>query len=104
MARYVRILGSATVVLARRGHRGVGRAEGGHGATVGETGSGQPGCNTVPRVRDLDLDPIRELPCRPAVQWPRKRPDRWQHPTTRYGDPEVFPCPEGGVHRCCMDT
>src|SRR5918994_4542744 len=52
---------------ARRGHRGVGRAEGGHGATVGETGSGQPGCNTVPRVRHLDLDPLRELPCRPAV-------------------------------------
>src|ERR671912_6088 len=31
--------------------------------------------------------------------WPRKRPDRWQHPTTRHGDPDVFPCPEGGVHR-----
>src|SRR4051794_6348263 len=45
----------------------VGRAEGGHGATVGETGSGQPGCNTVLRVRHLDLDPLRELPCRPAV-------------------------------------
>src|SRR5690349_21767547 len=34
---------------------------------VGETGSGQPGCNTVLRVRHLDLDPLRELPCRPAV-------------------------------------
>src|SRR5215212_7863144 len=45
----------------------VGRAEGGHGATVGETGSGQPDCNTVLRVRHLDLDPLRELPCRPAV-------------------------------------
>src|SRR5690348_8823998 len=32
--------------------------------------------------------------------WPRKRPDRWQHPTTRHGIPDVFPCPEGGVHRC----
>src|SRR3982750_551803 len=51
----------------RRGQRGVGRAEGEHGATVGETGSGHPGCNTVPRVRRLDLDPVRELPCRPAV-------------------------------------
>src|SRR3954447_485630 len=34
---------------------------------------------------------------------PRKRPDRGQHPTTRHGIPDVFPCPEGGVHRCCMD-
>src|SRR3954471_16462855 len=57
----------AAAAQARRGHRGVGRAEGGHGATVGETGSGQPGCNTVLRVRHLDLDPLRELPCRPAV-------------------------------------
>ena len=32
-----------------------------------------------------------------------KRPDRWQHPTTRHGNPDVFPCPEGGVHRCCTD-
>src|SRR3954464_8521918 len=32
-----------------------------------------------------------------------QRPDRWQHPTTRHGIPDVFPCPEGGVHRCCMD-
>src|SRR3954471_1920067 len=57
----------AAAAKARRGHRGVGRAEGGHGATVGETGSGQPGCNTVLRVRHLDLDPLRELPCRPAA-------------------------------------
>src|SRR5215212_171636 len=28
-----------------------------------------------------------------------QRPDRWQHPTTRHGIPDVFPCPEGGVHR-----
>src|SRR3954449_114007 len=32
-----------------------------------------------------------------------QRPDRWQHPTTRHGIPDVFPCPEGGVHRCCTD-
>src|SRR3712207_4052272 len=57
----------AMAAWIRRGHRGVGRAEGGHGATVGETGSGQPGCNAVPRVRQLDSDPLRELPCRPAV-------------------------------------
>src|SRR5215208_5085536 len=36
--------------------------------------------------------------------WPRKRPDRWQHPTTRRGIPDVFPCPEGGVHRWCTDV
>src|SRR3954468_16157233 len=36
-------------------------------------------------------------------RWPRKRPDRWQHPTTRHGIPDVFPRPEGGVHRCCTD-
>jgi 3-carboxy-cis,cis-muconate cycloisomerase len=28
-----------------------------------------------------------------------QRPDRWQHPTTRNNDPEVFPCLERGVHR-----
>src|SRR4051812_29322651 len=32
-----------------------------------------------------------------------QRPDRWQHPTTRHGIPDVFPCPEGGVHRCCTE-
>jgi hypothetical protein len=36
---------------------GVGRAEGGYGATVGETGSGQPGCTNVPRIRRCDVDP-----------------------------------------------
>ena len=36
-------------------------------------------------------------------RWPRKRPDRWQHPTTRHGIPDVFPCPEGGVHRWLLD-
>src|SRR3954469_20132769 len=30
-------------------------------------GSGQPVCNTVPRVRGCDLDPVRELPYRPAA-------------------------------------
>src|SRR5215203_4740419 len=30
---------------------------------------------------------------------PHPRPDRWQHPTTRRHDPDVSPCPEGGVHR-----
>src|SRR4051794_12708490 len=32
-----------------------------------ETGSGKPVCNTVPRVRGFDLDPIRELPYGPAA-------------------------------------
>src|SRR3954462_12587001 len=32
-----------------------------------ETGSGKPVCNTVPRVRGFDLDPIRELPSGPAA-------------------------------------
>src|SRR3954469_14391912 len=31
------------------------------------TGSGKPVCNTVPRVRGFDLDPIRELPSGPAA-------------------------------------
>ncbi len=39
----------AVAASARRGPRGVGRAEGGHGATVGETGPGQPVCTIVPR-------------------------------------------------------
>ena len=34
---------------ARRGCEGVGRTKAGHGATVGETGLGQPVCNTVPQ-------------------------------------------------------
>ena len=51
-----------------------------------------------------DLDPVRELPYRPAAVFlPHQRPDRWQHPTTRHNDPNVFPCPKGGVHRWCMN-
>src|SRR5215469_14580055 len=47
-----------------------------------------------------DLDPVRELPYRPAAVFlPHQRPDRWQHPTTRNNDPNVFPCLKGGVHR-----
>jgi hypothetical protein len=47
-----------------------------------------------------DLDPVRELPYRPAAVFlPHQRPDRWQHPTTRSNDPHVFPCLKGGVHR-----
>ena len=52
-----------------------------------------------------DLDPVRELPYRPAAVFlPHQRPDRWQHPTTRSNDPNVFPCLEGGVHRWKPDT
>ena len=38
----------------------------------------------VPRAREIELDPIRELPYRPAAcEQPHQRPDTWQHPTTR---------------------
>src|SRR3954471_13412414 len=49
------------------------------------------------------IGPAPRTPMQAGGLWPRKRPDRWQHPTTRHGIPDVFPCPEGGVHRCCMD-
>jgi len=34
---------------------------------------------------------------------PHHRPDRWQHPTTRNDNPDVFPSLEGGVHRWKAD-
>src|SRR3712207_8878966 len=43
----------AMAAWIRRGHRGVGQAEGGHGATVGETGSGQPGCRSEEHTSEL---------------------------------------------------
>ena len=43
------------------------RSEGTYGATVGETGSGKPELSTALQARSGDLDPIRELPYRPAA-------------------------------------
>jgi hypothetical protein len=71
---------------------------------VGETGSGKPVCNTVPRARDSDLDRIRELPYRPATvcRRTRGRTDGSIRPRAR--TILMFsPCPDGGVHGCCMD-
>ncbi len=59
--------------------------------------------NNVTRLRGVDVDPVRELPYRPAGGAPHQRPDGWQHPTTRLHSPEVSPCPEEGVHGCYMD-
>ena len=78
---------------------GVGRTEGEY-ATVGETGSGKPGLSRVLRARSGCDGPGPRTPIqaggRPSLH---QRPDRWQHPTTRNHDPEVFSCREGGVHR-----
>jgi hypothetical protein len=57
--------------------------EGEYGATVGQTGSGKPVFALVPRARLSDLDPVRELPYRPAAKSCANRPDRWQHPIKR---------------------
>ncbi len=45
----------------------MGRAEGRYGATVGKTGSGQPECTNVTRLRSVDEGPVCELPYRPAT-------------------------------------
>jgi hypothetical protein len=34
------------------------------------------------RAREAVMDPVRELPYRPAANGCIKRPDRWQHPTS----------------------
>ena len=47
-----------------------------------------------------DLDPVRELPYRPAAVFlPHLKAGQMTAPTTRNNDPNVFPCLEGGVHR-----
>jgi len=44
-----------------------------------------------------DLDPVRELPYRPAAVFlPHQRPDRWQHPTHALRRSQRFPLPGRG--------
>ena len=50
-----------------------------------------------------DLDPVRELPYRPAAARCRIRGRTDGSIRLRAHDPEVFPCPEGGVHRWGTD-
>src|SRR5262245_45761245 len=47
-------------------------------------GIGKPVFHTAPRARGCDLDPVCELPYRPAAtERPQQRPNRCQHLTTR---------------------
>jgi hypothetical protein len=43
------------------------RSIGEYGATVNETGSGKPDHGYAPRACEIELDPLRELPYRPAA-------------------------------------
>ena len=47
-------------------------------------GTGEPVFHTAPRARGRDLEPVCELPYRPAAdERPQQRPNRCQHLTTR---------------------
>src|SRR5215469_6555748 len=54
-------------------------------------GIGKPVFHTVPRARACDLDPVCELPYRPAAnERPQQRPYRCQHLTTRNTIPKIL--------------
>ena len=54
-------------------------------------GIGKPVFHTAPRARGCDLDPVCELPYRPAAdERPQQRPNRCQHLTTRNTVPEIL--------------
>ena len=54
-------------------------------------GIGKPVFHTAPRARGRDLEPVRELPYRPAAdERPQQRPNRCQHLTTRDTVPKIL--------------
>src|SRR5262249_56275424 len=54
-------------------------------------GIGKPVFHTAPRARGCDLDPVCELPYRPAAtERPQQRPNRCQHLTTRTTVPKIL--------------
>src|SRR5215471_8254762 len=54
-------------------------------------GTGEPVFHTAPRARGRDLEPVRELPYRPAAdERPQQRPNRCQHLTTRDTVPKIL--------------
>src|SRR6516165_3494242 len=54
-------------------------------------GIGKPVFHTAPRARGRDLDPVCELPYRPAAdERPQQRPNRCQHLTTRNTVPKIL--------------
>src|SRR5262249_12220898 len=66
------------------------RVEGKVWRTVMRDGIGKPVFHTAPRARGCDLDPVRELPYRPAAnERSQQRPNRCQHPTTRNTVPKI---------------
>src|SRR5215212_3126109 len=79
---------------------GVGRSKERDGATVTETGSGQPALRQALQARGTDWDLIRELPSGPAACEPHQRPHTCQHPTARCTNPEDYSCAKAGVHIC----
>ncbi len=59
-------------------------------------GSGKPDHGYVPRAREVELDPLRELPYGPAACDSRsKRPDTCQHPTTLRARRKIRLAPAG---------
>ena len=69
--------------------------------TLNERRIGKPVFHTAPRARGCDLDPVCELPYRPAAtERPQHRPNRCQHPDYAQYSPEDSSCVQGGVHRC----
>ena len=59
--------------------------------TLNERRIGKPVFHTAPRARGCDLDPVCELPYRPAAtERPQQRPNRCQHLTTRTTVPKIL--------------
>src|SRR5262249_18666525 len=62
-----------------------------YGAQSMRDGVGKPVFHTAPRARGCDLDPVCELPYRPAAtERPQQRPNRCQHLTTRTTVPKIL--------------
>src|SRR4051812_47052410 len=61
------------------------------------------GAPTCIKHAACDLEPVRELPYRPAAARCRIRGRQMAASDYAHGNPEVFPCPEGGVHRWGTD-
>src|SRR5262245_55150226 len=73
-------------------------------------GIGKPVFPTAPRARGCDLDPVCELPYRPAAtERPQQRPNRCQHLTTRTTVPKILlalteASTDGKTRQRCLST
>ncbi len=81
--------------------RSVRRSKGEYGATVTETGSGEPDHGYAPRARQIELDPLRELPYGPAASDGRNlEAGHMSAPDHAPGSSKDCSCTNGGVHTC----